>query len=77
MDGSAGREHEVSKNLGQESQFEGMMGFFFLVVLAASGPEETLPWLLSQLLRYSFVESVEMNWKDWPGSSRTKSLLLG
>ena len=37
-----------------------------LVVLAFSRWEKVLHWLLSQLLRYSFEESVEMNWKYWP-----------
>ena len=40
-------------------------GLLPLVVLALSGPEEALWWVLSQLLRYSFVESVEISWKDW------------
>ena len=40
-------------------------GLLPLVVLALSGPEEALWWLLSQLLRYSFVKTMEMNWKDW------------
>ena len=39
-------------------------GLLSLVALALSRPEEALWWLLSQLLRYSFLESVEMNWKD-------------
>ena len=38
-------------------------GLLPLVLLALSGPEEALWWFLSQL-RYSFVESVEINWKD-------------
>ena len=41
-------------------------GLLPLAALALSGPEEALRWVLSQLLRYSFVESVGMNWKDWP-----------
>ena len=36
-----------------------------LIVLGLSGPEEALWWVLSQLLGYSFVESVEISWKDW------------
>ena len=40
-------------------------GLLPLVVLALSGPEAALWWLLSQLLRYSFVKTMEMNWKDW------------
>ena len=39
-------------------------GLLTLVALALSRPEEALWRLLSQLLRYSFVESVQMNWKD-------------
>ena len=36
-------------------------GFLPLVKLALSGPREVFQWLLSQLLRYSSVESVGMN----------------
>ena len=40
-------------------------GLLPLIVLGLSGPEEALWWVLSQLLGYSFGESVEISWKDW------------
>ena len=37
-----------------------------LITLALSGPEEAFQWLLSNSLDILSVESVGMNWKDWP-----------
>ena len=69
VDRSTAGGHEVSEDTDWELQdlvrLE-VQWTFPLVALALSGPEEALWWLLSQLLRYFFVKSVEMNWKDWP-----------
>ena len=40
--------------------------FLPLITLALSGPEEAFQWLLSNSLDILSVESVGMNWKDWP-----------
>ena len=69
MDRSTDGDHEVFEDTDWELQdlfrLEVQWALLPLVALAVSGPLEALCWLLSQLLRYSFVEPVEMDWKDW------------
>ena len=67
VDRSAAGDHEVFEDTDQELQdlvrLEVQWASSF--ASAVSGPGEALWWLCLNSSDFLFVESVEMNWKDW------------
>ena len=53
MDVSAAAEHEVSKNIGQESVWK-YSGILPLIVLALIGLDKTLQWLTDGVMTHHF-----------------------
>ena len=65
VDGSAASEREVSKNIGQESQFGSTVGLFLLQYELLADQRRRSDGFSLDSLDTPFVESVEMTWKDW------------
>ena len=53
VDGSAAREHKVSKNIGQESVWK-YSGILPLIVLALTGLDKALQWLTDGVMTHHF-----------------------
>ena len=60
-------DHEVFEDIGWELQdlFRLEVQWASSFASAVSGLGEALWWLCLNSLDFLFVESVEMNWKDW------------